>query len=144
MDIIVHCSASKFGNAAEITRWHLERGFSTIGYHFVILNGQVGAKKYNKWFDGNIETGRPIDDDKWFETDEIGAHALGHNNTIGICLIGESNSFTVRQLRSLTLLLRVLKKQFGEITVYQHSDFEPKKPFCAGLSKEQMLKLNNI
>ena len=144
MDIIIHCSASKFGNAAEITRWHLERKFSTIGYHFVILNGQIGAVKYYKWFDGAIETGRPIDDDKWFEPDEVGAHTLGHNNCVGICLIGESNNFTTKQIESLKLLLSVLKKQFGDIKVYQHSDFEVKKPFCAGLSKAQMEELNKI
>jgi hypothetical protein len=144
MDVIIHCSASKFGNAAEITRWHLERGFSTIGYHYVILNGWIGSNKYYKWFDGAIETGRPIDDDKWFEPDEVGAHTLGHNNCVGICLVGNSNSFTIKQIESLKLLLSVLKKQWDIIKIYQHSDFEVKKPYCAGLNKSVMNELNNI
>lgn len=144
MDVVIHASASKYGNAAEITKWHLSRGFKAIGYHFIILNGQTGLKKYYKYFDGSIETGRPIDDDSWFELDEVGAHTLGHNYSVGICLIGESNTFTENQLASLIKLLKILKKQFGSIKVYQHSDFEPKKPFCAGLTKEVMLQLNNI
>ena len=37
--IIVHCSATKAGQdftAADIDRWHRERGFNGIGYHYVI------------------------------------------------------------------------------------------------------------
>ena len=144
MDVIVHCSASKFGNAAEITRWHLERGFTTIGYHYVILNGHIGAKKYHKEFNGTIETGRPIDDDAWFELDEIGAHTLGHNSCVGICLIGESGEFTSKQIDSLVKLLKMLKKQFVSIKVYQHSDFEVTKPWCAGLDPLVMEELNKV
>jgi len=145
MDIVLHCSASKFGNAALIDSWHRERGFTMIGYHYVILNGWIGSKKYHKWFDGAIETGRPIDDDKDFEWDEIGAHTLGHNGSVGICIIGDSNSFTEKQIESVELLLNVLKKQFGDIKVYQHSNFDPvNKPWCAGLSKEQMEEFNNL
>ena len=145
MDVILHCSASKFGNAIEINRWHLDRGFAMIGYHFVILNGQVSAKKYNKFFDGVIESGRPLDDDAYIETDEVGAHTLGHNNCVGVCLIGESNSFTANQIASVKVLLCALKKQFGKIKVFQHSDFDPiNKPWCAGFSKEQMDKFNKV
>ena len=39
--IIVHCSATKAGQdftAADIDRWHRERGFNGIGYHYVILS----------------------------------------------------------------------------------------------------------
>nr|WP_223225927.1 MULTISPECIES: hypothetical protein [Bacteroides] len=38
--IIVHCSATKAGQdftAADIDRWHRERGFNGIGYHYVIF-----------------------------------------------------------------------------------------------------------
>ena len=144
MKVILHHSASTFGNAAEITRWHLERGFNTIGYHFVILNGWTGAKKYHSDFNGTIETGRPIDDDKDMEPDEIGAHTLGHNKAVGICLIGNTGVYTSPQIDSLQLLLLILKRQFHEIEVFQHSDFEKAKPFCAGFSKEQMRHFNDI
>jgi len=71
-EIIIHCAATpehKPFTTADITRWHNERGFRTIGYHYVIL------------LDGIVEQGRPVK--------EVGAHCLGHNsNSIGICYIG--------------------------------------------------------
>jgi len=145
MKIILHCSDSNFGNAALIDSWHRDNGWSMIGYHFVILNGWTGAKKYHKVFDGNVETGRPIDDNKYFEWDEYGAHTLGHNNSIGICLIGKSASFTDNQINSLKDLLRLLKNQFDTIEVLQHSDFDPvNRPYCAGFTKEQMEEFNKL
>ena len=42
--IIIHCSATKVGQdftAADIDRWHRERGFNGIGYHYVVcLDGR--------------------------------------------------------------------------------------------------------
>lgn len=143
VNVIVHCSDSSFGNAALITKWHVtERRFETIGYHFVILNGRISAYKRNAYFDGHIETGRPLDDDKDMELDEAGAHAFGYNNSVGICLVGLSGTFTDAQLRSLAFLIKSLRKQFGEIKVLQHSDVEPKKPQCAGLTKLQLSTFN--
>lgn len=55
--------------AAEIDLMHRARGFSSIGYHYVIRR------------DGTIERGRP--------ESQVGAHVKGHNaNSIGICCIG--------------------------------------------------------
>ncbi len=37
--IIIHCSATRAGQdftATDIDRWHRQRGFRSIGYHFVI------------------------------------------------------------------------------------------------------------
>ncbi|HHD11115.1 MAG TPA: hypothetical protein ENK42_01615 [Deltaproteobacteria bacterium] len=77
--IIIHCSASDFGSAALIDRWHRERCWRMIGYYYVILNGYRKKGRYNKDDDGLIEPGRPIE--------EIGAHCRGQNRTsIGICL----------------------------------------------------------
>jgi len=71
-EIIIHCAATpenKPFTAKDIMRWHKERGFRTIGYHYVVL------------LDGTVETGRPIA--------EVGAHCQGHNGrSIGICYIG--------------------------------------------------------
>jgi len=53
--IIVHHSASDDVSAEEIYQWHLDQGWSGIGYHFVI-------RKY-----GTIERGRQLN--------KIGAHA---------------------------------------------------------------------
>lgn len=145
--LIVHCSDSSWGNAAIITTWHvLERKWKNIGYHYVILNGRISAYRRNGSFDGQIETGRPLDDDGDITSDEFGAHAVGYNNCIGICLIGLSGTFTEAQIRSLKQLVRKLKAQFIErgVKVIQHSDVEPKKPHCAGLDDITMGILNTL
>ena len=144
-NVIIHCSDSSFGNAATITKWHvMERGFTTIGYHYVILNGMLSSYKRHREYDGHVETGRPLDDDSDMELDEKGAHAFGYNNAVGICLIGLSGNFTDTQLTNLFILIKRLRNQFGEINVMQHSDVEAKKPYCAGLSKAQLKILNTI
>ena len=73
--IIIHCSATRAGQdvrAADIDKWHKERGFAMIGYNYVID------------LDGKIETGRPLTMD--------GAHC----NTAGlsgmVCLAGMMSS----------------------------------------------------
>ena len=68
--VIVHHSASPDVPAAVIHGWHLAKGWSGIGYHFVIRA------------DGAVEAGRP--------SHTIGAHAgPGVNpDSIGICLTG--------------------------------------------------------
>ncbi len=116
--IIIHCSASDFGSAALIDRWHRERGWRMIGYHYVILNGYRKKGRYNKDDDGLIEPGRPIE--------EIGAHCRGQNRTsIGICLIG-NYLFSEKQLfHSLPALVRELMERFelGLDDVYGHREF---------------------
>ncbi len=46
--IVLHCSATPQGRdvtVADIRRWHLERGFADIGYHFVVrLDGTVRGR----------------------------------------------------------------------------------------------------
>lgn len=143
--VIIHCSASSWGNVAAITQWHLQRGFATIAYHYVILNGLLSPYKRHSYFDGHLETGRPLDDDKDLELDERGAHAFGYNDSVGICLIGLSGNFTAAQMRTLYHLLGLLHKQFGELDIKQHSDVDPiNKPYCAGLTNFQMMELKKV
>lgn len=143
MKIILHCSDSFWGNAAIISKWHVQRGWSNIGYHYVILNGHLSSKVHNESFNGHIETGRPLDDDSLLENFEYGSHVLGMNSkSVGICLIGLSSEFSEKQIKSMIELLRMLKKQFGEIEISQHSDWDPKKPYCAGLDKFYLKELN--
>jgi hypothetical protein len=148
MDIILHCSDSAFGNAVMIDTWHTERGFKNqngihIGYHYVILNGQLTATKFHNAFDGSLETGRALDDDDQFEWDETAAATLGKNNCVQICLIGKSGKFTSAQILSLMKLLVMLRAQYHEIYVNQHSYYDPiRKPFCAGLTEAQINLFN--
>lgn len=72
VEIIVHCTATPEGRdyAIEtIRRWHLERGWKEIGYHYVVHP------------DGVIEAGRP--------EAQVGSHVAGHNTgTLGIVYVG--------------------------------------------------------
>ena len=98
-EIVIHISDSPFGDVEAINQWHLDRGWSEIGYHKVILNGKRTSKsKYQEKLDGYIESGRKMM--------TIGAHAVGNNQlSIGYCLIGKTvdgvSSFTPRQLDAL-------------------------------------------
>lgn len=114
--ITVHCSATKEGkefNSKHIDRWHKDRGFRKIGYHYVIL------------LDGTIEVGR-------FESEQ-GAHVKSYNKgNIGICYIGglDSNgnakdTRTRAQKESLMLLLKDLKKRYKKAIIKGHRDFSP-------------------
>lgn len=144
MIVALHTSASEFGNVATIDHWHRGRGWSGIGYHFVVLNGYLKKGKYNHFFDGHIETGRPIDDDDKIDPWEIGAHIRGHNHIIGICIVGVS-SMTHSQKFGIGKLLLQLREQFGKIdAVKQHSDYDTRKPFCAGLTDEDMKYFNKL
>ena len=78
-EIIIHVSDSPEGRADtvdDIRRWHLEKGWSDIGYHYVLgINGEL-------W------KGRDLDRDGDI-LDEIGAHAYGYNRgSVGICIVG--------------------------------------------------------
>jgi N-acetylmuramoyl-L-alanine amidase len=89
-NIIVHISDSFFGCAREIRNWHLLKGWKDIGYHLVILNGQVFPDLNIPCLMGSIELGRPLNGDDFLAGNEIGAHALGFNDrSIGICGIGK-------------------------------------------------------
>ena len=96
--------------AADVHKWHLERGWSGIGYHYLIRK------------DGTIERGRP--------RDMVGAHCLGENNhTIGVNIVGnfEQARPTSAQLDSASLLIAGLCRLYGIVpspfTVRGHCDY---------------------
>ncbi len=111
--IIVHCSDSEWGTAREIRKWHLEKGWKDIGYHFVILNGAVlpGTEFFS--LNGSVECGRELDGDLFIEDNEAGAHTLGYNEaSIGVCLVLK-RAPTIEQLDALKRLLLELCKKFS-------------------------------
>lgn len=151
MKVIIHCSDSAFGNAALIGRWHSlpkphGRGWSGIGYQLVILNGWLSSTCFNKYFDGHMESGRPLNDDALLTPNEFGAHTLGLNNeAVGICLVGKSGEFSAAQYsRLLNVALPLLKEMFGSLEISQHSNHDSKKPHCAGLSQSYIDELNDL
>lgn len=126
--LIIHCSATHPGQdvgAADIDRWHRERGFDCIGYHYVVR------------LDGTIETGRPYDRD--------GAHALGWNHrAVGICYIGgydaqgrPADTRTPQQRSALIRLIISLKKEHPElIRILGHRDVARKACPCFDAAQE--------
>lgn len=121
--IIIHCSDSDWGDAPEIDRWHKERGWDSIGYHYVITNGRLeSSSTYTEDDDGIVQEGRNV---------EIsGAHAKGYNSTsVGICLIGKHH-FTGRQLyRGLPTIVDLLlnKYKLTPDSVFGHTELDPHK-----------------
>lgn len=115
--IVIHCAATKPNQdigRAEIDRWHRERGWLGIGYHFVIRRN------------GKVENGRPLE--------KAGAHVQGLNaNSIGICLVGGLNAkgqpapeFTAEQWDALETLVRTLKAQYPDARIAGHNEFAAK------------------
>ncbi len=109
--IVLHGSASKWGDVDIIRSWHLERGWLDIGYNLVIENGfptveDLRALNRNWERDGKMVIGRDLNDnpDDW--AGETGAHAYGINTeSIGICLIGDEESQHTRaQVRSALIV----------------------------------------
>ena len=109
--LILHCTASDYAhhdNVETIDKWHKEKGWSGIGYHYVILK------------DGSVKLGRDID--------KIGAHCQGQNTgSIGICLTGYK-FFSHAQFVSLKLLFGELCNLYNlkRSDVYPHSKFANK------------------
>ena len=105
--IIIHHSASTWGDYTLIHGWHLDRGWDGIGYHYVIPNGRPSStEEYIAEWDGHLETGRRLDIQ--------GAHARDHNkDSIGICLVGNDGRFTPRQLTTLRGLVKSLQVAFA-------------------------------
>jgi N-acetylmuramoyl-L-alanine amidase len=106
-------------HAVDIARWHRERGLTSFywgrsfdaGYHYVVEPG------------GHVVRTRP--------ESCIGAHVRGHNDSLGICVIGYFDS-TVRpenrpsdeQLRALTdLTVEIMRRRhWGASRLVRHSD----------------------
>jgi len=131
--ITVHCSATQ--NTATVTaerirEWHLEKGWSDIGYHFVIESN--GKLKYGRTVDVN------------------GAHVKGHNqNNIGICLVGgvdamgnPSFNFDPLQMEQLRTVIKTLCWAFNipRANVKGHRDWSPDLNKDGVISEHEWLK----
>lgn len=129
-EIIVHCSATPEGadfTVSDIKNWHLQRGFSDIGYHYIIYRN------------GSIHKGR--------DESIAGAHCTGHNSTsIGVCYIGgcakdgktPKDTRTNAQKKSLISLLRELKSKYPKSKIYPHYKFANKA--CPSFNAEEEYK----
>ena len=127
-EIIVHCTDTPEGRnhtVVDITKWHKEKGWATIGYHYVVD------------IEGNILDGRDVD--------LIGAHCSGHNShSIGVVYVGgrgknweHKDTRNELQKNALLNLLIDLKKLYPDAQIYGHNDFNISKPCpCFDARKE--------
>ena len=120
-EIIVHCTATPEGRietVESVRNMHKARGFSDIGYHYLIgLNGE-------RWEGRNVNL--------------IGAHCEGHNsNSIGVCYVGgvdkkmqAKDTRTEKQKDAIVALLKDLRKLYPKAKIYGHRDFDKKGKAC--------------
>ncbi len=119
--IVVHCSATRRSmdiGAKEIRKWHKDKGWNDIGYHYVIRR------------DGSVEKGR--------KENVIGAHVKGYNkHSIGICMVGgvdgyndPQDNFTSDQYETLRLLIDGQKEKHPKAKVLGHRDFPNVNKAC--------------
>lgn len=139
--IVIHCSDSEYGTARLIDEWHRKRGWSGIGYHYVIMNAYPDRDSFRERRpvfrrDGCVRSGRG-------ET-EVGAHVRGHNcNSIGICLIGR-DSFTAAQFSTLKGLIANLKTKYPDAEVVGHYELlstESSGKTCPNIDMEWLRNL---
>ena len=102
--IIWHHTVSGDVSAETIDKWHRERGFAQIGYHYLIR------------FGGTRETGRDIR--------LVGAHAKGRNHdSIGVAVCGDFDKHypQYEQLVACKHLYHQLSRIFGVLKNEFHS-----------------------
>ena len=109
--VFVHCSASDnpdHDDVSVIRKWHLERGWSDVGYHYFI-------KK-----DGTVQKGRSLERNP--------AAQKGHNTgSIAICVHGlEKDKFTGASLNSLKMLCEEINKSYRDISFHGHCEVSSK------------------
>ena len=131
--IVLHCSATT--GTMDVGRdWidqeHRKRGWSGIGYHWVIRRN------------GKIEAGRP--------ESAVGAHVEGHNSkSIGVCMIGgveklggklvARDNFTAAQWATLERLVRELHGRYPDAKIVGHRDLNRGKE-CPSFSVRDWLR----
>ena len=126
--VFLHCSASDHAshdNVATMRKWHLERGWSDVGYHlFIRKNGQ-------------LEAGRSLD--------LTPAAQSGHNKgTIAICLHGlKIENFTAAQFDTLRALCIEINNAYdGKLTFHGHREVASKA--CPVFDYKTVLKLDSF
>lgn len=124
--VFIHCSASdrpEHDSAAVIDRWHREKGWAGIGYHFFIRK------------DGTLEAGRDLE--------RIPAAQEGNNiGTIAICLHGlDVTKFTEAQFSTLRgLCLDIDEAYRGALTFHGHREVARKE--CPVFDYKAVLRLD--
>lgn len=135
--IFIHCAATTASmdiGRHEIDQWHRERGFSGIGYHYVIRRN------------GQLEYGR--------SEAQVGAHVEGFNaKSIGVCMVGgverqngrlvARDNFTTAQWAELKRLAQELHRKYPMAKILGHRDVNAGKE-CPSFSVRDWLTRENV
>ena len=116
--IVIHCTQTPKDmevDVEKVTQWHKDRGFDTIGYHYLIKR------------DGTLQVGR--------DEDVVGAHAVAVNGTsIGVALVGGGtadmgweNNFNSEQFDTLKSIILKLKDKHDIEKIIGHYQVEESK-----------------
>ena len=136
--IVIHCSATRAGQdvrAADIDKWHKERGFNEIGYHYVID------------LDGTVEFGRRLPKDG-AHCNTSGVSGQSYNkHSIGICYVGGLDSAgnpadtrTPEQKKSMAELVYRLFDKYPIVEIIGHRDASPDLNGDGKISKNEWIK----
>ena len=115
--IILHCTATPEGRHVDVDTirvWHKARGWSDVGYHFVI------------YLDGSVHAGRAVE--------KTGAHVAGHNaTTIGVVYVGGTDAagkakdtMNAAQETAFVNLVKHLRDEYGPLTLHGHNEYAAK------------------
>ena len=132
--IVIHCTQTPSNmdiDVEKVTQWHKERGFDTIGYHYLIKR------------DGTLQVGR--------DEDVVGAHAVAVNGTsIGVALagggtpsMGWENNFAPVQFQTLKSILMKLKDKYDIQKIVGHYQVDDGKE-CPSFDVPGWLEKNGL
>lgn len=133
--IIIHCTATPAGRSVsveELRAWHRSRGFSDIGYHYVID------------IDGTVSPARSLS--------LAGAHCRGYNaNSVGIAYVGglspagvPADTRTPAQTDAMRVLVRSLCTLFPIEYINGHNEFAKKNCPCFNVRDEFSIFVENL
>lgn len=137
--IVIHCSATREGQdvrASDIDKMHKERGFSCIGYNFVID------------LDGKVEVGRPLTMNG-AHCNTKGLSGKSYNlHSIGICYVGGLDRYgrakdtrTPAQKKALVKLVYDLLDAYPYIIeIIGHRDASPDKNGDGKITQNEWIK----
>ena len=112
-DVVFHHSMSAPATTKRetIERWHREKGWSRIGYHYVIESDPVVIRRCP-----------PVA--------ELGIHvANGNHGRIGVCVVGDNRfpekRWSPTQVHAAVWLLSLLRRVYPGIGFGGHRDYDP-------------------
>lgn len=105
--LVLHHAAARRCSAADVDRWHREKGWSGIGYHYFVRK------------DGSVWRGRP--------EQTVGAHTYGYNRvSLGVCFEGDyetEREMPAMQKEAGRALLARLRGRYPGARVAGHREF---------------------